>query len=730
MFKRLVVTVSLFALAAGIISPASVSAATSGKNITWAKTTGESQSNDFYDVTYNKDKIYVVVGQEGAVVRSVDAKEWKTIPLQTTENLNAVATNGKQFVAVGNNGTIIQSADGKSWTKSSVSFSKAYTYGQLTGKAKSYIEDSYIINWSAKAKQSQLQLKNILWDGKKYVAFAGWEVKTGTLRKGQYSDSLPYCQLSSNFILTSKDGMKWNAKYAEVPAFEKIIYTGSTYAAISEEEISFSQDLTKWKTIKPKIRGDFTDIIYTNGKYMTIGWDGNISARTGTIYTSVDGVKWKAVINKKMIGSGVSEDTNAYGKPNGFSDLIMNSLLWDGKQYVIGGYNGMILTSKTGASWEMLNESWDVTFIPFVSSDLTGAKANIQKIIFDGQQYIEVCNNGTILVSSDLKTGTIARIRPSVEYENITYGGSRYLAHGESGTIWESATGYNWKAVELPEVTEPLLWEGIATHKNTAIAICQTRGYWFSVNEAFYYYSDKPGSWTKMDFPKKFKVVYGAQYIKDKFYVFTGDGYITSKDGKNWSNFSASKVNLKNITYNGKTYIGPKSSYDGIIKNNTLYTSKDGKKWSRAELKLDGKKYYLSAPSVIWNGKQFVTIGGVINPSGNIYNGEPVVGFSSDGKNWKVKKAADNGFEFGTYGNKTYLAIDYNGILYDSINGIDYKKSAKVTSQPLKTAMWDGKKFLVGGEMGIIVASTKNKASTVPAQDKWIEEYAAYSLVY
>jgi hypothetical protein len=41
-------------------------------------------------------------------------------------------------------------------------------------------------------------------------------------------------------------------------------------------------------------------------------------------------------------------------------------------------------------------------------------------------------------------------------------------------------------------------------------------------------------------------------------------------------------------------------------------TSNDGKKWSRAELKIDGKKYYLSAPSVIWNGKQFVTIGGVI----------------------------------------------------------------------------------------------------------------------
>ncbi|MDF2485619.1 MAG: hypothetical protein K0R46_1787, partial [Herbinix sp.] len=716
MLKKLVISVSLLALLAGIFNPGSVLAANSGQNITWVKTTKESECNDYYDITYNKDKFYVVVGKDGAVVRSEDAKAWKKIPLQTSENLNAIATNGKQFVAVGNNGIIIQSANGKSWTKESASFSAAYTYEQITGKMRSYTEDSYKVKWAAKPKQSQLQFKDVLWDGKKYVAIAQWEVDTGSLKEGGYSYSLTQLHLSSNFILTSKDGKKWIAKYVDVPDLEKIVYTGSRYTAISEESVSSSTDLTKWKTTTPNIRGNFTDIIYSNGKYMTIGWDGNISARTGTIYTSSDGVKWKAVINKEIIGSGISEEDDTYGKPNGFSDLIMYSALWDGKQYVIAGYNGMILTSKSGTNWELLNKMWDVTFEPFAFSDWTGPLANIQKIIYDGEQYIQVGNNGTILVSGDLKTGTVAHSRPSVDFENITYdGGSRYLAHGKNDTIWESENGYNWRQVELTEVTETLYWRDIASYRGTAIAICQTKIGWLSYDTPFYYYSDKPGSWTKMNFPKKVSLVYGAKYIKDKYYVFTRDGIITSKDGKTWSGFSVTKTLLQNITYNGKIYIGQTASFTEEVSENALYTSLDCKKWSKIIINKDGKKYYLSAANVVWNGKQFVTIGGQMHLSGDGFSGKKIVAFSSDGISWKIKDGDDNYYTYGVYGNKNYMAIDNTGNLYYSSNGIDYTKSAKGTSQSLYTALWDGKKFLVAGEMGVILASTKDKNVTIPA---------------
>lgn len=724
MIKRLVAIIIAVVIICGIY-PANIMADSTTESITWVKTTKESESNNFYDITYNNDKIYIAVGDDGAIVRSEDTKIWNSVSAKTTENLNAIATNGKNFVTVGSNGIILYSTDGEKWSKSKVNFNKEYTYQGVTGKIKTYVEKIYKINWSAKVKQSQLHFTDILWDGEKYVAIGNWKVNTGKLIQENYGYSSTY-ELSSNFILTSKDGKKWTANYANVPDWSKIIYTGKKYMAISDESIITSTDLKKWKIIEPKIRGDFSDIIYANGQYMTIGWDGNVSARTGTIYTSKDGLKWKAVINKKVIGSGVSEDKDTYGKPNGFSDLVMNSLLWDGKQYIIAGLKGMILTSKTGNNWTKLNEYWNVNHVPLVYDDYSGKKANINKIIYDGEQYIEVGNNSTILVTKDLKEGIIARTRPNVDFENITYDGEgRYLAQGEYDTIWESDSGYNWRQVDIDNDEDEILWEGIASHNGKALALCQTRS---TVNSAFYYYSDKPGSWIKKKFPHKFNLLYGVKYIKDKFYVFTERGFMTSKDGLKWSDFTASKVKLNNITYNGENYVGQSSYADFNVYRNALYTSSDCKKWSKVILKRGGKQYYLTASSIVWTGKQFVTIGGEMHQVGEEMEEYDVVAFSKDGKKWSIKSTNKSYFKTGAYGNKIFVAIDYDGNLYKSTNGIDYIKSNKGTSQELNMVMWDGKKFFITGEMGIILASVMEKNSTIPKQDTWIDAQENYSI--
>lgn len=341
-------------------------AVTSGKNVTWGKTTKESQSNDLYDITYNRDKVYVAVGDDGVILRSTDAKSWESISPKTAENLKAIATDGGQFVAVGTNGVILYSQGGTSWSKAN--FSAAYTYEKVSGDNKKYLEKDYKVPWKAKV--------------------ANLETETGSLRLGQYGHSSSKVHISGSFVLQSKNGTKWSARLFDSDDFEKIIFTGKQYTAISASKVSSSTNLITWKTTKPHIRGEFHDIIYNNGKYMAIGWDGNVSARTGTVYTSTNGIKWKAVINKTVIGSGVREDDSTNGKLNGFSDLIMHSVIWDGKQYVIAGFKGMILTSTSGTNWKMRNKMWDVTFEPFRPSDYTGSHTTIKQIIYYGTQYI------------------------------------------------------------------------------------------------------------------------------------------------------------------------------------------------------------------------------------------------------------------------------------------------------------------------------------------------------
>lgn len=729
--KKIIIGLISIVLLGCSLHPVAVTAATSGKDLTWTKVTKESESSNLYDIAYNKDNVYITVGDDGAVIRSTNGRNWSNIRLQTVDNLKAITTNGKDFVAVGSNGAIIKSKDGITWTKGSISFSKELTYEKITGKMRSYIEKDYKVNWGALPKQSQIDLRDVLWDGKQYVVIGHWEVQTGNLKQGSYSTNAQV-RLYSNFIITSKDGGTWEAKYIDIPDIEKIIYTGAKYVTTSGEKIAFSQDLKKWKVTAPDVRGDISDIIFENGKYMIIGWDGSLNSIAGTIHTSTNGIDWKEVINKENIGSlthTIDDTYKKYGKANGFSNLSMKSVLWDGSQYVIAGYKGMVLTSKSGTNWKKLNQLWDVTVVPLGYSDSTAAKANIQKIIFDGKQYIQVGNNGTILVSENLEKGIVARARPSVDYDNIVYDGkNRYIASGNEGGLWESSNGYNWSKVSLGSGDEELSWEGVAAYNGTIIAVCREKTGLVGYGDCFYYYSDKPGSWSKMSFPDNFMYTYGAKYLQGKFHLFTRNGLITSKDGKNWSGYTLKNNMLKDIIYNGKIYVGRKAINDGDISADTLYTSTDYKKWSRVWVEKDGKKYYLSAANVVWNGKQFVTIGGKLHKN-SIFSDETVVALSSDGIKWEIKETEDD-FEYGIYGNKTYIAFDYFGDIYTSTNGIHYNKSTKVTSQSLRTALWDGKKFLVAGEMGVILSSTKDKNAVLPKQDKWQGDNYPYSIVY
>jgi hypothetical protein len=721
MFKKLLMFYLVLVILLSSFSPMKVKAASSGKDVSWTKLTKETQSNNLYDITYNKAKTYVTVGDDGMILWSKDAKKWNEVSLQSAENLKAVTTNGTKFVAVGNNGTILHSINGKAWTKGKINIS--YTYQQVEESYK-LVDKSYNIKWSTKLKATQLQIKNIIWDGKKYVAAASWEERI-KIPKGNFL-------LYGTFILTSKDGLNWDSKYFDIPYIEKIIYTGSQYVAISLENVLISKDLKKWTTTNPKIKGEFCDITYNKGKYVAVAWDGFVSARTGRIYTSSDAIKWKEVINNKEIGSGdPTKSKIKYGKANGFYDLIMYDIMWDGKQYIISGLNGMLVTSKDAKTWNMQTKLWNVLFQPFVYGDFyaAGKNADIKKTIYDGNQYIMIGNYGTIRTSTNLKTGYVVRSRSGIDFDSMIYdSGSRYLALGSQDMLWESSNGYDFQQVELPNIAGTISWNGIAAHKGIVIAPFQSADGW-SYADSEYLYSSSPGVWESMKFPKEFRSIYDVTYMNNKFYVFTTAGIITSKDGIKWSNFASAKNLLKSAAYSGKIFVGQNTFINDISSNDeALHTSKDGVKWSKIVIKINGKKHNISAEKVLWNGKQFVTIGGCIYPVGSSYIREKMIGFSSDGINWKIHKKDIPNFKNGVYGSGKYITVDSNGLVYYSANGIDYMKSKLPTTQSINSVIWDGKRFLAGGNTGVILTSITSKTNTIPKQTKWVDVIESYAI--
>jgi photosystem II stability/assembly factor-like uncharacterized protein len=72
-------------------------------------------SHDLLAVTHGAEGL-VAVGDNGAIVTSPDGALWTEVSSPTSETLNSVAYGGGAFAAVGGQGTILTSPDGFNWT--------------------------------------------------------------------------------------------------------------------------------------------------------------------------------------------------------------------------------------------------------------------------------------------------------------------------------------------------------------------------------------------------------------------------------------------------------------------------------------------------------------------------------------------------------------------------------------------------------------------------------------
>ena len=679
----------------------------------WYKATAQTQSNDLNDVTVNKSQVYVAVGDEGTVLASKDARDWTSAYLASVDNLKSVATDGKRFVAVGDHGALLSSADGFSWTKNKIN--QVFTIGELipaTDQKKHYAD--YSVNWKMNFQQAWLDTTSVIWDGKRFVAIATWTLTTGKRKTAdEYAESSAF--IRGWALLTSPDGSTWTLRMTDAVG-SKLVYGGGKYVAMADRTVSVSTNLTTWKTVLPdaiKSRSavGFNDMMYANGAFMAIGWDGNMSASTGTVYTSTDALSWQEIKNPKEIGRARDKKTQQqYGKPNGFTDLSMQSLLWDGKQYWIAGYNGMMLRSSDGKVWEYWADK--ESYADSVDyENTTGAYANINKLIYDGSRYLMVGNRGTIILSDRMTHAEVVRQRPAPNFSYIAYiGSNRYVAGGASGDVYESTDGYRWEHTELPYPAPYYSWDGLAVNGSAAILVGHA-----GFGDTEYFYSPRPGDWENKPFPDDLRVVSHVSYKDGKFYVYASNGYVTSSDGLIWSKLMKTAPVMGSVTSNGKVFVGLAGFNQSGIYEGQLYTSTDGKKWTKQTTKLNNITYHLTAESVLWNGKQFVTSGGYAVPITNRIDvpGFPMAATSASGSTWTMKKSSMDINHVATSGSQ-YVGVGKNG-LFSSTDGLTYKAAPTLTNRRLYTVLWDGEKFIVGGANGTLLTSKKPPAASASA---------------
>lgn len=332
--------------------------------VSWSQVKIESldNSNNLRALAWNGKRLVAVGGigdvsfldAPGAIVTSMDGTHWSVRPNAPKNYLKDVAASGDAFVAVGLGGAVARSSDGETWTSQKLVPSNS--------------------------------LLTVNWNGDRFLA-AG-------------SDGIAW---------TSPDGSAWTRQTTGHDLeIVSIAWTGSEYFASGYQTLLRSLDGKAWTSITQDRHRPF--LTHGDGLFLGLSdWH---------IETSTDGKSWFP----RTAGHGAG----------------LNSVVRTGKRWLALGGEEPVLASAGGITW---------TVHP------TGHKANLYAADWSGTGSVAVGVSGVILRSTDglsWEAGSLGLPFDLVEVKwldsmHVTVGYSELLGGG----IHYSKDGKTWNGAQL-----------------------------------------------------------------------------------------------------------------------------------------------------------------------------------------------------------------------------------------------------------------------------------------
>lgn len=646
----MIVMLSMTVLLTGLLySPEPAAAAAGWK---WTEQSGK-ESTPLNDVVGLSNGVIFAIGDDSTIQRRVSEGEWRIQSFPQKANLKAAADNGTTAIVVGDHGVLARTKDGVSWES-----------GKIQGNWLLYQFNDYFKNKpEGKTKLNALNTDwhDVIWDGEQFVASGEVAFKFDS-----YNSTFPA-------VAISKQGVSWEL----VPLITKEhIATWDPYKLVKfqnkwivkvDKGVFVSQNLKSWTYHRnPKFYGSI-DEFATNGKVVVaVGWDGSSGsgqAIGGVVYTSTDGINYKAGMR--------------------ISNVALNSVSWDGEQFIVGGRSGYIMQSYDGLTWKEKTQERGSTQAFFAVHNI-GLEGNINRLKKFGSQYIGVGDGGVIRTAKGLdEKWSLEAAGKSNDLYGIAYSRNAYVIAGV-GTILTSTDGSRWSAAEsaiIPETSFYSLTSGNGMFIPYGISSSPSQ-------ESFLYTNGQLQSLTGI----VKEHVDNISIINGQIRIITETEMKTSTDGENWS--STPGLQPVPVAANGKIWIG---YYEG---ESSYYKSTDGMDWKKTEINLDGKKLETWNGSIqksIWTGSKFIGI-----------NRDSILE-SSNGTSWKTVLPLKNaGFkDLAVSGDGTVTAVGLNGMIYMADRGANWKAVYSPTLKELKSITWDGKQFLAVGSSGVILRGIK-----------------------
>jgi hypothetical protein len=284
---------------------------------------------------------------------------------------------------------------------------------------------------------------------------------------------------SSSLLVKSVDGISWSNSsvgYGDTISFNSVAFAGTnTYVAVGQTgkiilATGIGTGLSAWAECKltnstgvsvdqnSTYDGEFKDISYSPTKDTFIAVGKTSSINESPIFTAVgigtteffeknksNTKNLNSVANNNSnifvtVGddgtiyySTLAENWNIVGDLSKPTTQNLNKVIWDGSEFVSVGNNGVILTSQNGINWSLRN------------TNITNNLTNIN--YYDGV-YVILDSSGNLYYSLDLSnweqrsTNQSNAVKDLIFVPSLSYEG-RYVIVGSAATIMYSEPVYN-----------------------------------------------------------------------------------------------------------------------------------------------------------------------------------------------------------------------------------------------------------------------------------------------
>ncbi|HWQ74681.1 MAG TPA: immunoglobulin-like domain-containing protein [Syntrophomonas sp.] len=418
-----------------------------------------------------------------------------------------------------------------------------------------------------------------------------------------------------------------------------------------------------------------------------------------------------------------------YRSPLPTSNIIEKAIFISGK-YMAVGYNGTLITSPDGITWQKVDVGTDTdrltgiahgngkyVIVGTADSNYYAARIytsdngtdwretaaipehGLYDVVYGDDGFVAVGQSGKILHSDDGENWDVITVNP-MDYTllSITYGNGKYVAASmrkhtgitQRGAIMTSADGVEWDVTHTNSTNT--LWDITYAGSSDAGTFVAVGGE--STGSYYICTSSDGATWTqRSNSGSAYAQLLSVTYVNSQFIAVgsTNSGgssgankafITTSVNGISWSDRSdTTKSGLRVIVGDSNNNVSVAMGGTGNI-----YTSDNGgTSWDYRTL---GATKHLN--SVAWNGSDLFVSVGI----------EGTIQTSPDGVNWTIRTSGTSyNFNEVEYLNGQFIAVGRNGIIFTSGDGSAWTSRSSGTTRDLKgIAYGAGKYVVVGGD--------------------------------